>query len=150
VRGVHTQIALLIKSFFFAFIGAMLGPPWGLFALGAALSLVLLGARWVAVRAALWKSSIDVIHRRLVVVALPRGMAAGVLATLPAALGIAGTGALSAMVFSTVLFTILVFSVGFPVLRRKAPISDVELPLDQVPLSGPIPSSSDTWTSGPP
>jgi cell volume regulation protein A len=150
VRGVHTQIAFLIKSFFFAFIGAMLGPPWGLFALGAALSLVLLGARWVAVRAALWKSSIDVIHRRLVVVALPRGMAAGVLATLPAALGIAGTGALSAMVFSTVLFTILVFSVGFPVLRRKAPISDVELPLDQVPLSGPIPSSSDTWTSGPP
>jgi NhaP-type Na+/H+ or K+/H+ antiporter len=113
--------------------------------------LVLLGARWVAVRAALWKSSIDVVHRRLVVVALPRGMAAGVLATLPAALGIAGTGALSAMVFSTVLFTILVFSVGFPVLRRKAPISEVEMPLDQVPLSGPIPSSSsDTWTSGPP
>lgn len=150
VRGVHTQIAFLIKSFFFAFIGAMLGPPWGLFALGAALSLVLLGARWLSVRAALWKSSIDAVHRRLVVVALPRGMAAGVLATLPAALGIVGTGALSAMVFSTVLFTILIFSIGFPVLRRKAPVSEVELPLDQVPLSGPIPSSSDTWTSGPP
>ncbi len=158
VRDVHAQVAFFIKSFFFAFIGAMLGPPWGLFALGAALALVLLGARWLSVRAALWKSSIDAIHRRLVVVALPRGMAAGVLATLPAALGIAGTGELSAIVFATVLFTILIFSVGFPVLRRKAPVSEVQLPLDQIPLSGPIPSESpspsptpsrsETWISG--
>jgi len=149
VRGVHTQIAFLIKSFFFAFIGAMLGPPWGPFALGAGFSLVLLGARWLSVRAALWKSTVDAVHRRLVVVALPRGMAAGVLATLPAALGIAGTETLSAIVYATVLFTILIFSVGFPILRRKAPVSNVALPLDQVPLSGPIPSSTgDTWLSG--
>jgi cell volume regulation protein A len=146
VRGVHTQIAFILKSFFFTFIGAMLGPPWTLFALGGLLSLVLLLARWLSVRAALVKSGFDTARRRLVIVALPRGMAAGVLATLAAAFGSAGTDELSSLVFATVLGTILIFSIGFPWARRNAPVSEVALPLDQVPLSGPI-DSGDTLSS---
>jgi cell volume regulation protein A len=147
VRGAHTQIAFLLKSFFFVFIGAMLGPPWVLCALGGLLALVLLLARWLAVRAALFKTGMDAARRRLVVVALPRGMAAGVLATLPVASGITGTAEMSALVFASVLGTILIFSVGFPLAKRDAPLAEVPLPADQVPLSGPI-ESADTFISG--
>jgi cell volume regulation protein A len=150
VRGVHTQIAFIIKAFFFTFIGAMLGPPWTLFALGGALALVLLFARWASVHLALVKSGFDVARRRLVTVALPRGMAAGVLVTLPSAFAVSASTELSALVFASVLGTILIFSVGFPLARRNAPVSPVSLPLDQVPLSGPMASddaSGDTLLS---
>jgi cell volume regulation protein A len=146
VRGVHTQIAFLLKSFFFTFVGAMLGPPWTLVGLGALLAVVLFGARWLAVRGALLGSGLDPARRRLVIVALPRGMAAGVLATLSMAFGITGTEVLATLAFATVLGTILIFSVGFPWARQNAPTSDEALPLDQVPLSGPM-ASSDTLTS---
>jgi cell volume regulation protein A len=146
VRGVHTQIAFLIKAFFFTFIGAMLGPPWSLFAIGLGLSLVLLLARAGAVRLALLQSEFDVPRRRLVTVALPRGITAGVLATLPSAFGVTGTEELSLLVFACVLGTVLLFSGGFPWARRNAPVSEVSLPLDQVPLSGPM-AASDTLKS---
>ncbi|MFH0902876.1 MAG: hypothetical protein V2A73_19790, partial [Pseudomonadota bacterium] len=60
-------------------------------------------------------------QRKLVIVSLPRGMAAGVLATLPASAGVAGTSQFPTIVFACVLATILVFAVGFPLVRRGAP-----------------------------
>ena len=41
MRGIHSQMAFMVKSFFFVFIGAMLGPPWTLVAFGGALGFVL-------------------------------------------------------------------------------------------------------------
>ncbi len=119
VRGVHGQIAFIIKSFFFTFIGAMLGPPWGLMALGVLLGVVLLLARVPVVRLVTLGRTFDSHERDLIAVALPRGMAAGVLATLPAAAGVPGTDQLSTVVFACVLTTVLIFAVGFPLVRRR-------------------------------
>lgn len=119
VRGVHGQIAFIIKSFFFTFIGAMLGPPWALIGLGVLLGVVLLLARVPAVRLVTFGRTFEPHERNLIAVALPRGMAAGVLATLPAAAGVSGTEQLSTVVFACVLTTVLIFSVGFPLVRRR-------------------------------
>lgn len=119
VRGFHTQMTFIIKSFFFTFIGAMLGPPFGLIAFGAILGGALLAARLPAVYASLMGTSFSRDERRLVVVSLPRGMAAGVLATLPAAAGVPSTEQLPTVVFAAVFTTILVFAVGFPLVRRR-------------------------------
>lgn len=118
VRGVHGQLTFVIKSFFFTFIGAMLGPPWSAIGLGAAIGLVLFVTRIPGVRLALLGSDLKASDRRLATVSLPRGLAAGVLATMPTAAGIAGMEILPPIVFSTVLTSILFFAVGFPIAKK--------------------------------
>ncbi|NLE84844.1 MAG: hypothetical protein GX607_00455 [Myxococcales bacterium] len=119
VRGFHHQMAFIIKSFFFVFIGAMLGPPWGGVFLGIVLGIALFLVRIPAVKAALIGAGLTKDQERLVAVALPRGMAAGVLATLPVAKGVPGTESFPVIVFSAVFTTILIFAVGFPIVKRK-------------------------------
>ncbi len=119
VRGFHSQMVFIVKSFFFTFIGAMLGPPWSLALTGALLALVLLLARYPAARLALLRSPLETRERHFVYLSLPRGVAAGVLATMPVAAGIAGMQELPAVVFACVFGTILIFAVGFPLVQRR-------------------------------
>jgi cell volume regulation protein A len=120
VRGFHRQMAFIIKSFFFVFIGAMLGPPWSMMILGLLLAGVLLAARVPAVYLSTLGTGLTPDEKRLGVIALPRGMAAGVLATLPAAAGVALTENLAVIVFACVLTTIIIFAGGFAAIRRAA------------------------------
>jgi cell volume regulation protein A len=124
VEGVHDQITFIIKSFFFTFIGAMLSPPWGDIALGVLIGLMLLLARAPGVAASLAGSGLSRPAKMLVTVAMPRGMAAGVLAMVPSQEGVEGTGSLPVVVFASVLTSILIFAVGFPVLKKKLAVVD--------------------------
>jgi cell volume regulation protein A len=119
VRGFSRQLAFIIKSFFFTFMGAMLAPPWSLIALGVVLGVVLLAVRGPGVWLATLGGDFSPTERRLVTVCLPRGMAAGVLATLPASAGVAHTEWIPVTVFAAVVTTILIFSGGFPVVLRR-------------------------------
>jgi cell volume regulation protein A len=132
VRGFHRQMAFIVKSFFFVFIGAMLGPPWSLLLLGFVLAGVLYASRIPAVRLSTLGSDFSADQRNMIGVAMPRGMAAGVLATLPVARGVEGTEQLPVVVFACVFTTILIFAVGFPVIKRRLPPDD-----DAPPVSLP-------------
>jgi cell volume regulation protein A len=121
VRGFHKQMTFMVKSFFFVFIGAMLGPPWLLVIAGIVLGGVLLVARVPGVMLATFGSGLTPDQKKLVTVSMPRGMAAGVLATLPVSAGVPGTEPLPVLVFACVFTTILVFAVGFPLLRGRRP-----------------------------
>ena len=121
LRGFHSQMVFIVKSFFFTFVGAMLGPPWGLVAAGAVLALCLLAARYPAVWLALLHSPMPPSQRRMVFVSLPRGVAAGVLATLPVAAGLPDMAQLPPVTFACVFATILIFAVAFPMALRGAP-----------------------------
>jgi potassium/hydrogen antiporter len=141
VRGFHSQMTFIIKSFFFTFIGAMMSPPWSLIAMGAFLGLVLLAARVPGAWLATLGSGLSPEQKKLVVVSMPRGMAAGVLATLPAAAGVEGTDQLPTVVFAGVLTTILVFAVGFPLARRNGTLPLVGAP--PAPVSQAEPARSE-------
>ena len=119
VTSFHRQMVFIVKSFFFVFIGAMLGPPWSLIGLGVILGIVLLAVRAPAVMLSVLGAPFNADEKKLATVALPRGMAAGVLATLPAAAHVPNTEWLPVMVFATVFTTILLFAVGFPLVRRR-------------------------------
>ena len=121
VRGVHLQMTFIIKTFFFVFLGAMLGPPWSLVGLGAGLAVLLLATRLPAVWVGTMGGKLTRGERQIAAVALPRGLAAGVLATLPAAAGVPHTEQLPVLVFSAVIGSILLFAVGFPIMRRRLP-----------------------------
>ena len=100
-------------------IGLMLSPPWSLIGVGAVLGLVLLLVRWPTAQLALRGAGFTTGERGLVAVCMPRGMAAGVLAILPAQAGIAGMQQLPVVVFSCVTVTILAFAVGMPVMTNR-------------------------------
>jgi NhaP-type Na+/H+ or K+/H+ antiporter len=119
VRGFHRQMAFIIKSFFFVFIGAMLGPPWGSVLFGILIGGLLYATRIPATRVATLGGGFEPAERNMVGVSMPRGMAAGVLATLPAAKGVVGTETLPVLVFAAVFTSILIFAVGFPLIKRR-------------------------------
>ena len=125
VRGFHSQMVFIVKSFFFTFVGAMLGPPWSLTAAGALLAVVLLLARYPGAWLAMLRSSLDRDQRNLVFLCLPRGVAAGVLATLPVSAGIPGTEDMPTVVFACVFGTILIFAIGFPLVQPKPAATEV-------------------------
>ncbi len=134
---IYSQLVFIVKSFFFTFIGAMLGPPRGLAALGLVLGLALLPVRlpgaWLTSRLLRLPPE----ESGIVSVAVPRGLAAGVLATLPAAAGIPGTQGLSGVVFPAVVTTILVFTVGFRLVRRGRGPRDGGVDAPVAPGAGP-------------
>ncbi len=119
LEGFHGQLTFLVKSFFFTFLGLMLGPPWSQIALGVALGLLLIPARFGAVWLGALGSRFSRGERRIAAVAMPRGLAAGVLAMTPLAAGVPGTESLPGIVYAAVFTSILVFAVGFPLARRS-------------------------------
>lgn len=118
VRGFHKQVTFIVKSFFFTFIGAMLTPPWSLVAIGIGFGVVLILARAPAVWLALRGSGFDEMSVRIVTIAVPRGLAAGVLASMPMAAGVPGTSQLPVLVFAAVITSILLFTAGLPMAQR--------------------------------
>lgn len=117
----HDQLTFIVKSFFFTFMGAMLGPPWGLVALGVGLGVLLVAARIPAVLIGMLGTGLGRTEKGLLTVLLPRGMAAGVLAILPAQQGMTAAEDLPVVVFAAVLTTILLFTVGVSLFRRQLP-----------------------------
>jgi cell volume regulation protein A len=119
LQAFHRHVTFMIKSFFFTFIGMMLGPPWSLMQFGAVLGVALLLSRYPAVAIAMSGKGFRSEERGLVWVALPRGMAAGVLAMMPHQAGVPATEGLPTVVFATVVTTILAFALGFPLMKRR-------------------------------
>ncbi len=117
IKDVHGQLTFFIKSIFFTFIGAMLGAPWGLVLVGVVFGLTLLVVRVPAVFLATMRSTLDMDSRKIAAVFLPRGMAAGVLAMMPHAMGVPGTERLPVLVFAAIVTTIVLFATGFPLLK---------------------------------
>ena len=137
VRGFHSQMAFIVKSFFFVMIGALLTPPLSQVGLGVLLAGVLYAARIAAVRTATLGSGLDPAQRALVGVCMPRGLAAGVLATIPMASGVAATAELPVVVFACIVASIAVFAVGLPLVgRRLAQRQPVESGTEPAPDAG--------------
>ncbi len=131
-------MTFLIKTFFFVFLGAMLGPPWRWAAFGVAVGVLLFVARIPAVLLGSLGSDLDASERRLATVALPRGLAAGVLAVVPLTAGVPATAELPVIVYSAIVTSIVLFAIGFKMFRPRA---GSVLPASSAPASS-APASS--------
>lgn len=121
VQVTNQQVSFIIKTFFFTFIGINLGPPWSLLFFGIVVGGSLFAARIPAVKIALRGTDFDEYETSLINVSIPRGMAAGVLATLPAIRGIKNMEDLPALVFAAVVTSIAIFAGGFRKVQGSAP-----------------------------
>lgn len=114
----QNQLTFLIKSFFFVLIGLNFPDDTRSILIGVSAALVLLLFRVPAVIIAMRGCGFSRKQLTLLVVAMPRGLAAGVLSTLPLQYNVPGTEALAGTVFAMIVTTILLFAVGFAVATR--------------------------------
>ena len=119
-RIMQDQMSFLIKSFFFVLIGLMFPPSPKLIVLGALAAVVLLLFRIPAVKLPTTNLCFTKKQTGLTIVAIPRGLAAGVLSTLPLQYGIAGAKNFSPAVFALIVTTIVLFTMGFAVVSRMS------------------------------
>ena len=119
VRAFHGQMSFLIRSFFFVFTGLLFSfASVALILFGVFLSLIFLGVRVIAVGIATLRFQAKE-DKTLMMIMLPRGLAAAVLASLPLTAGILGSEVFPEIVFMVILTTIAMCTVGTAVLKRR-------------------------------
>jgi cell volume regulation protein A len=116
-RVMQVQMSYFIKSFFFVLIGMMFPTSPRLILLGALPVLFLLAARIPAVRLATLGLGLSKKQSWMLTVSVPRGLAAGVLSTIPVHHGIAGPD-FPLAIFSLIVTSILVFCLGITLVGR--------------------------------
>lgn len=115
----HNQVIFLVKSFFFFLIGLMFPTSPKFILLGISIAILLWLARYPATLLAVRKMPLTKNERHLIAVAIPRGLAAGVLSASPLARGVPGVENLSAGVFATIVASIIIFAIGFAFFNRR-------------------------------
>lgn len=117
-RAMQDHTTFLVKSFFFVLIGLMFPTDPRSMGLGAAAAVILLIARAPAVWMTMRGSGCSRKSKWQLTLACPRGLTAGVLATLPLQAGLVVMEKLSQAVFALIVTSILIFSVGFMLIDR--------------------------------
>jgi len=119
LRRFESEIAFLIRTFFFVFLGliAMISDVWFLF-LGVILSLLLLLVRFGTVALATLHSELRD-ERPIMGVVLTRGLAAAVLATLPLQYGLLYSDVYINLALIIVISTAVIATIGTFALRTK-------------------------------
>lgn len=121
VLQIHGHIVFFTKAFFFFLIGLHFPTNPILILAGAILAVVLLIARIPAVYLSFAGAGIEQRQKNFAFIAVPRGLAAGVLATMPFQEGIPGSQQLAPGVFSMIISSILLFTVGFAIASMFVP-----------------------------
>jgi cell volume regulation protein A len=121
MRRFEAEIAFLIRTFFFLYLGLMIAfeSVVSIF-LGAVLSLLLLAARWIAVNTATLRSRLKS-ERGIMTTLLSRGLAAAVLATLPIQLGLPHAKLILTIAIVVILSTAVISTIGVASFPRTRP-----------------------------
>lgn len=117
-EAIRGNMSFIIKSFFFTLIGLMFPLSPRLMVMGAAAAVLLFLFRIPAVRLSLGGTGLSPRQLQMLDVAIPRGIAAGVLSSLPIQYGVPGAENFSPGVFSLIVFSIILFAVGFAFVKR--------------------------------
>ncbi len=142
VKFLNEQVSFVLKTFFFVMVGVLFHFSIPGIILGVVLTAVIAAARIPATQISLWRGDFSAADRRVVVSTFPRGLAAGVLATVPAQSGMLGMERLSVLVFDVITISICAFALVFFWARREGPQSpqdaatSAEAPIRQTEAPG--------------
>ena len=119
LKRFEAEIAFLIRTFFFVFLGIIFSVSSVTFVVyGVLLSVILLAVRFGAVWLTTITSSLSK-ERNMMTAILTRGLAAAVLATLPAQYGLSYSDLFVDMAVIIIITTAIIATVGSLVLSRK-------------------------------
>ncbi len=132
ILSFHTELAFLVRSFFFVMIGAIVhlsGLRANIFPILGFMGAIVL-ARWIAVNLSRWTwKGITSAEREVIILLLPRGLITAVLAIQVMDVRGAEFGFLRASAFATILLTNGLVVVGSFRARRGASLAAVEQPV---------------------
>jgi cell volume regulation protein A len=118
-RRFESEIAFLIRTFFFVFLGVIATiSNFEFVLLGAILSLLLLLVRFGAVKLATLKSELNT-EATLMTTVLTRGLAAAVLATLPKQNGLQFSDVFINLAIIIIMSTAIIATIGALIITRK-------------------------------
>jgi cell volume regulation protein A len=112
------QMTFFIKSFFFFLIGLMFPTDLKQISLAAVGVLFLVAMRVPAVLLSTRRMGLGKKEFWFLSAAIPRGLASGVLATLPMQFGVPGAENLAPVIFAVIVLSVLVFAIGFSIVDR--------------------------------
>lgn len=118
IKVIQHQMAFLIKSFFFFLIGLMFPTDLRKVVLAFVCVLFLAVLRVPAVLLSTRTMGLGKKEFWFLCAAIPRGLAAGVLATLPMQYGVPGAENLAPVIFAVIVLSVLVFAIGFSIVGR--------------------------------
>lgn len=121
------QMTFFIKSFFFFLIGLMFPTDLKQIALAAVGVLFLVAMRVPAVLLSTRSMGLGKKEFWFLSAAVPRGLAAGVLATLPMQYGVPGAENLAPVIFAVIVLSVMVFAIGFSIVGR---LPDQPVPIE--------------------
>jgi potassium/hydrogen antiporter len=119
LKRFEAEIAFLIRTFFFVFLGIIVSiSSWITLTFGVILSIILLATRFGAVWITTLKSSMQN-ERPILTVILTRGLAAAVLATLPAQYGLSYSDLFVDLAVVVIVTTAIIATIGSIWISRK-------------------------------
>jgi cell volume regulation protein A len=128
-RRLDEEIVFLVKAFFFVYLGLIVVfPNFNLALLTLEISIALLGARYVIVALSTIRSKLSE-ERGAMSAIYGRGLAAAVLAVLPAQLGLPNAAAYTSITLLVIVFTAVISSIGVASVkrgRRRATVSPTQ------------------------
>ena len=125
-KMLFSEIVFLLKTFFFIYIGISIQLDRFLpILIGLIITIILFALRIPIVKLSIGKNETDIGITDKIYMAgiVPKGLAAAVLATLPAQAGIAGGDIIQNVVFAVILFSIVFTSIMVPILEKDNAIA---------------------------
>jgi cell volume regulation protein A len=118
-KTLEAEIVFLIKAFFFVYLSLIVAfPAIHLILLTLAVSVLLLGVRWLAVLAVTVGSELSREKASMTVI-YGRGLAAAILSVLPAQYGLPNAGVYTTITLMVIVLTAIITSIGSTGFRRN-------------------------------
>lgn len=120
MKKFQNQISFFIRTFFFVYIGLILSVGnLALLAYGIGITVLLLGARYLAVRISSFKDDMMKDHVKIMTTMMPRGLAAAILAQVVSTSGIPNASLYSDLVITVIIASVVIASAGSFVFRNN-------------------------------
>ncbi|MDP2666962.1 MAG: cation:proton antiporter [Candidatus Diapherotrites archaeon] len=138
VSKTHSLFAFLIRVFFFVFLGMVVGiPEIDYLIIGAATTAIIVGTRFIYINLFI---RLKLLHfhgneKMLTYFMIPRGLSAAVLAVFALASGVAYGEAIVQIIFSVIIFTILLTTLATFSLRDRGTKTNPEMLQPMKPLA---------------
>jgi cell volume regulation protein A len=117
-RAFFTESSFLLKTFFFIYLGISLQfSSYGVILVGILITFIAFALRIPAVKISVGKS-VSIREATLMSVMIPKGLAAAVLAAIPAQEGVAGGILIRDVTYMVILISIVVTSIIIPLLEK--------------------------------
>jgi len=123
LKRLNEELSFLVRTFFYVLLGLILdfsAVTWTVAGAGIVLFLIGLGVRWAIVEGFGYaRSEWTETERRMIVSMLPRGLAAAVMAFLPAGAGIPGTDLFPLYALTVIALSVIYMTVALAIERRR-------------------------------